>query len=146
MAEVVEFTVLGEPKGKQRPRFARAGNYVRTYTPEKTVLYENLIRTEYERQCGGVFFEKDVPLDIRVTAYYSIPKSVSKTKRSLMLDNKIRPIKKCDGSNLLKAVEDALNGVAYRDDVQLVDIQVRRFYSDRPRVVVTIGVAGDNQN
>lgn len=139
----VKFTIIGEPEGKGRPRFRNVGAYTKTYTPEKTVSYENLIKVEYQRQCGKAFFDKDVPLDMRVTAYYTIPKSVSEKKRALMLKHKIRPIKKPDSSNIVKAVEDALNKVAYHDDTQIVDSQCRRFYSEQPRVVVTIQEAHD---
>ena len=134
----VTFTVLGEPVGKGRPRFGRQGQYVRTYTPEKTVNYETLVKLEYVRQCGKVMFEAETPLDMRITAYVPIPKSVSKKKRQAMIDRKIRPIKKPDSSNITKSIEDALNGVAYKDDTQIVDSQIRRFYGEQPRVVVTI--------
>lgn len=52
----VVFTVLGEPTGKGRPRFSAYQNpntgktYGKAYTPKKTVVYENLVRTE----CGTV--------------------------------------------------------------------------------------------
>ena len=131
----VSFTVPGEPVAKGRPRVTRNGH---AYTPKKTVDYENLVRLEYERQCHGIFFDKGIPLDMRVTCYFTIPKSVSKKKRQAMIDRKIRPMKKPDSSNCIKAVEDALNQVAYHDDSQIVDTQIRRFYSEQPRVVVTI--------
>lgn len=138
----VKFTVLGEPAGKGRPRFSRQGQFVRTYTPEKTVAYEDLVKLEYHRQCNGHRFDDGQPLDMRVTAYYSIPKSVSKKKRQAMLDHKVRPMKKPDNDNIVKMVQDALNQIAYRDDVQIVDCQLRKFFSDEPRVVITIQEAG----
>lgn len=135
---VVRFTIPGEPKGKGRPKFARVGKGVRTYTPEATANYENLICVEFERQCPGAYFEKSIALEMTIIGYYAIPKSASKKDRALMLGRKKRPIKKVDSSNLTKAVEDALNGVAYWDDVQIVDTIVRRFYDERPRVEVTL--------
>lgn len=56
---------------------------------------------------------------------------------------KIRPMKKPDNDNIVKVVQDALNLVAYHDDVQVVDCQLRKFYSENPRVVVTIQEAPD---
>ena len=50
----------------------------------------------------------------------------------------IRPMKKPDNDIIVKVVQDALNQIAYRDDVQIVDCQLRKFYSENPRVVVTI--------
>lgn len=131
----VKFTVLGEPRGKQRPRVTRKGN---TYTPAETVQYENLVRMEYRRQCGDYRFPDDAALDMRIIAYYAIPKSASKKKRQEMLEHRIRPLKKVDCDNAVKIVADSLNMIAYRDDVQIVDCQIRKFYSSEPRIVVTI--------
>lgn len=131
----VKFTILGEPKGKGRPRVTKTG---RAYTPKDTVQYENLVRLEYRRQCNDFKFARNSALDARITAYYAIPKSISKKKRQEMLDFKIRPLKKVDCDNLIKVVLDSLNEIAYHDDVQVVDCQVRKFYSEQPRIVVTI--------
>lgn len=134
----VKFTVLGEPAGKGRPRFRSVGAFVLPYTPEMTVNYENLVKLEYRRQCGDHKYDKEVPLDVRITAYYGIPKSASKKKAQLMRERKIRPMKKPDFDNVGKIVCDSLNNIAYYDDAQIVDAQVRKFYSDTPKVVVTI--------
>lgn len=137
-----KFTILGEPAGKGRPRFSNAGGFVKTYTPEKTVSYENLVKLEYEQQCRNYRFPDDAQLDVRIVAYYEIPKSTSKKKAKLMEEGKIRPTKKPDFDNIGKIICDSLNQRAYRDDAQIVDAQVRKFYSDRPRVVVTIRECG----
>lgn len=71
-------------------------------------------------------------------AYYGIPKSTSKKKHKLMLFKALRPTKKPDIDNIAKAVLDSINRIAYKDDSQIVDLQVRKFYSENPRVVVTI--------
>lgn len=137
----VTFTVLGEPTGKGRPRFARNDPYVRTYTPDKTVVYENLVRIEYERQCKAYRFEDTAYLDMRIYAYYGIPKSVSKKKRAAMLAGEIRPAKKPDMDNVIKAIADALNNVAYKDDTQIVDTMIRKFYAEQPMVKVVLRTA-----
>ena len=134
----VKFTVLGQPEGKGRPRFRKAGRFVQTYTPDKTAAYENLVKLEYRRQCRDFKFDEKTPLDARITAYYGVPKSASKKAKQEMLEHKIRPTKKPDSDNVVKAILDSLNDVAYHDDVQVVDCQVRKFYSENPRVVVTI--------
>ena len=51
---------------------------------------------------------------------------------------KERPTRKPDFDNIGKIICDALNGIAYRDDAQIVDALVRKFYSDTPRVIVEI--------
>lgn len=133
-----KFTVYGEPQGKGRPRFSTVAGHVKTRTPDQTVVYENLIKTEFRSQCGQLKFQDGAMLDVRVFAYYAVPKSVSKKKRAAMLAHQIRPTKKPDFDNIGKVVCDSLNGIAYHDDAQIVDAMVRKFYSETPRVVVTI--------
>lgn len=133
----VEFSVYGEPQGKGRPRFSTVNGHVRTRTPDQTVLYENLVRTEYRQQVGKRFAD-DAMLDVRIFAYYGMPKNLSKKKRQAMLDKKLRPTKKPDFDNIGKVICDSLNGIAYRDDAQIVDAMVRKFYAEEPRVVVVI--------
>lgn len=133
----ITFTVLGEPVGKARQRVTRFG----TYTPKATVLYENLIKTEYRRQCHDYRFEDKQALRMEVRAEYLIPASASKVKRAAMARGEIRPVKKPDWDNVGKVVSDALNKLAYRDDTQIVECTVQKFYSERPRITVTIGPA-----
>lgn len=137
----VKFTVLGEPQGKGRPRFANAKGRVITRTPEETVIYENLVVLEYRRQVGNVKFADDAILDLRIMAYYTIPASASKKKKEQMESGDLRPTKKPDMDNIVKVVADSLNHVAYRDDAQIVDCQIRKFYSQQPRIEVTIATA-----
>lgn len=111
---------------------------MRTYTPDKTAAYENLVKLEYQRQCKDSRFADDEYLDMRIFAFYGIPKSASKKKTRLMKAGVIRPTKKPDMDNVVKVIADSLNGVAYKDDTQIVDAMVRKFYADVPRVQVTI--------
>lgn len=134
--ETMKFTVLGEPKGKGRPRFIPQTG--RAMTPKDTANYETLVRMEYMVQCKGFKFPDDAMLDMRIMAYYSIPKSQTKKKKELMKRQLLRPIKKPDMDNVVKIIADSLNQVAYRDDTQIVDCQCRKFYSENPRVEVII--------
>ena len=128
------FVIPGEPRGKGRPRFSRTSGHA--YTPKETEMYENRIamcwRAEYPDT--GSLIETD--LEIWVKAIYGIPQSWSKKKQREMLGRPCR--KKPDGDNILKAVCDGLNSVAYRDDVQLVEIHLVRLYGSAPRVEVDL--------
>lgn len=136
--EDMKFTIPGTPFGKQRPRVVHNGNFSKAYTPKETVSYENLVKTSYSDIARGRKFQDDAMLDVRIIAYYPVPKSVSKKKRKEMLEHKIRPTKKPDWDNIGKIICDSLNQIAYRDDAQIVDSQVRKFYSENPRVEVII--------
>jgi len=137
----VQFKVLGEPKGKGRPRFIPQTG--RAITPKDTVNYENLVKMEYRYQCqdenGEAFrFPDDAKLDMRIIAYYGIPASKSKKIKEKMANGEMRPCKKPDMDNVVKIIADSLNNIAYRDDTQIVDCQIRKFYSNQPRIEVTI--------
>ena len=143
MKNEVRFVVLGEPKGKGRPRFSTQTG--RVFTPKQTVNYETLVHTEYMVQCEGFRFPDDAMLDLRILTYYSIPKSGSKKLKAQKLANIIRPTKKPDMDNVVKMVADALNQVAYKDDTQIVDCQVRKFFSEEPRGEVIIRQIGGEE-
>lgn len=130
----ISFTVGGEPCGKGRPRIY--GNH--GVTPEKTKVYEELVQMSYISQVRGKPFGKYDCIEMRILAYYSIPKNTPKWQIPLMLEGKIRPVKKPDWDNIGKIIADSLNQVAYYDDAQIVDSLVRKFYSDKPRVEVYI--------
>lgn len=130
------FEILGEPMGKQRPKFARVGNFTRTYTPKETVNYENWVKLSYQNFGGENF--GDTPLKVQITAKYPIPKSFSKKKHEMAIDGEIRPTTKPDCDNIAKIICDALNGIAYDDDKQIVELLVVKEYAERPRVVVEI--------
>lgn len=53
---------------------------------------------------------------------------------------KIFPTKKPDIDNVIKVIADALNGVAYDDDKQIIDVSARKVYSETPRVDVRIRI------
>ena len=135
---MVEFMVLGAPKGKERPRAAKLRDRTIVYTPKKTKDYEREIATADRTQCRGIF---SGAVAIEIHAYYEIPKSASRKRVLDMVSDRERPTKKPDGDNIAKAVCDALNGVAYKDDSQVVDLTVRKYYSKFPHVQVFISEA-----
>lgn len=134
----IEFTIPGMPQGKARPRVVRRGNFTSTYTPHQTVVYENLVRMEYKNQGGQGLYMNDCPLRVELTAYFEPPASTSKKKLAQMLEQRIFPLKKPDTDNIAKIVCDALNGVAYHDDSQIVELVVRKRFSTIPYVQVSI--------
>lgn len=133
------FIVPGEPVAKGRPKFTTRGGFVRAITPEKTVNYETFVKLSFKQEFPlSVPFPKDTPLTVHIIAFFSIPKSTSKKKAREMADGYIRPTKKPDCDNLAKVICDALNGIAYYDDSQIVEITISKYYSGTPEVRVAI--------
>lgn len=131
----IQFTVPGAPAGKGRPRFTQSGN---AYTPEKTAGYESLVRLEYARQTRNFRFPDGAPLSVHIYAVYPIPASTSRKKAAQMEAGELLPTKKPDWDNIGKIICDSLNGVAYRDDAQIVAATVAKKYSRTPCVSVTL--------
>lgn len=136
--ESICFSIPGQPFGKQRPRVVNRGGYSKAYTPQKTVSYENLVKICFDEKARGHRFKDNDMLEVKIVAYYEIPKSTSNKKRNEMLSGRILPGKKPDWDNIGKIVCDSLNGIAYHDDAAIVKASVLKFYSEKPRVDVKI--------
>ena len=129
----ISFSIPGEPVAKGRPRFANG----HAFTPNKTRAYEEIVRLHAMQAMRGKKMLTG-PIGIRVTAYFPIPKSFTKTKKEQAISGSLRHTKKPDWDNVGKIVSDALNGVVYRDDAVVADATVSKRYGVEPRVVVTV--------
>jgi len=134
---MIEFIIPGEPIPQSRPR---AGKNRRG----KTIMYDAKPSKDYKKYVAliaGQYALKNLlegALDVHIKIYRLIPKSTTKKDRALFLAGIKRPIVKADTSNYIKGIEDALNGIIYKDDSQIVDLQASKFYSDNPRVEIQI--------
>lgn len=139
---IVSFTVDGPPVAKGRPKFTTRGGFARSYTPQKTRAYEDLIRCAALEAMGG----KDLlegHLTMTVTAYVAMPKAFSKLKRADAIDGLIRPTTRPDADNIAKAALDGCNSILFRDDAQVTDLIVRKRYSAQPRLTITVETGED---
>lgn len=134
---MLTFTVDGVPVPKGRPRFSKRGKFVQTYTPQKTKDYEGVVRSAAQEAMGS-----SDPLQTALKVYLYIrlpvPASYSKKLTQACLDGTEKPKKKPDWDNVAKAVTDAMNGIVYVDDCQIVDAHVRKRYSDTAGVDVMV--------
>ena len=135
---MITFTVPGVPVGKGRPKFARRGNFVTTYTPERTASYENLVKfyAALAMKNGKPLYNG--PLSVLFDVRVPIPASWSKKNKAAALNQDLRPTTKPDADNIAKLLCDAMNGVVYTDDKLIVELMVRKWYSETPCVEITI--------
>lgn len=133
----IKLTISGPPKGKQRPRICRVNGRSMAYTPKETIEYERLVRASYTA-VFKVKFERNLPIEISILALYSVPKYVSRKTKELMLNGRLFPTKKPDADNIIKVILDALNGLAYRDDVQICRVYFEKMYVEIPETKVLI--------
>jgi Holliday junction resolvase RusA-like endonuclease len=134
---VLTFEVPGDPHGKGRPKFARRGNFVQTYTDKKTASYEDLVK--FHANIAMVDLD---PLKGAVAVYIyiklAVPKSYSKKRTEACLSGLERPTKKPDWDNVAKSICDAMNGIVYMDDTQIVDAHVTKVYAANAGVDVGV--------
>ncbi len=106
----MKLTIPGPPIPKERPRIRNG----RAYTPAKTKAYEQKVAM-YAR-AAGVKTMLDGPIYMSIDLYFP--------------DRRRR-----DGDNVVKALLDALNLLAYQDDHQVKEVHYRmRYDKDAPRV------------
>ncbi|QDQ25306.1 RusA family crossover junction endodeoxyribonuclease [Chitinimonas arctica] len=135
--KTLSFTVPGEPQGKGRGRIVRWGKKAGIKTPDKTVAYEGLVaHSAAKAMAGAVPFVGPVAVSMHITV--SVPHSWPKHRREHALAGRVLPTKKPDIDNIEKAIFDGLNGVAWRDDVQVVVVSKYKCYGEAPGVAVEI--------
>jgi Holliday junction resolvase RusA-like endonuclease len=134
----IVFTIPGVARGKQRPRATRQG---RVYTPAQTKNAEAFIRLlATQAMKGGE--PLDGPIEATFMVSVEIPKSFSKQKHKDALEGRLYPTSKPDLDNIVKLLADALNGIVYKDDKQIVDMFVNKVYSEHAETVVMIKPKG----
>lgn len=144
----IYFIIEGPVIPKGRPKFHRITkrdkktnklkNMVVTYTPQRTLDYETKVKESYLSEYpAGLAFENE-PISMTLNIYMAVPKSVSKKKREHMICFEYPTKHNGDCDNLLKSVADALNGVAYTDDCQIVHVTVNKFWSETAKAEVTL--------
>lgn len=133
--------VLGQPMGKQRPRACMRGGYAHIYTPKETINYENLIKLTWQEKYPHEMMEG--ALYVSIIASFGLSKSDYKKNGELTKEGNrkvqgiVRPTKKPDVDNLAKVI-DGLNGIAFKDDSQVVALNVVKVYSTQPSLYIEI--------
>jgi len=129
---MIAIYIPGEPIGKGRPRLGKG----HTYTPEKTRTWEEMAALEARRQYQGEPLEGPVHMDVE--AVFAIPKYWPTWRRQEAEDDMVMHIVRPDASNVLKAVEDALQGILFRDDSQIGSVSIEKWYGAEPGVWVEV--------
>ena len=133
---IVNFEVPGDPIPKGRPRFARRGMFVQTYTDLKTIEYETLVATKARIAMGS-----SEPLKSHLTVFlylrYTVPASYTKKRKEECLNGFEYP-KRIDLDNCYKSITDAMNGIVYVDDSQIVEAHILKCYAEEPGANIMI--------
>lgn len=140
MSEHITIRIPGGPqaKGRHRSRVAmrkdgRLG--IRTYADPATVKYETLIKQHGMLAMRGRRIMLGA-VHVYIVAYVSIPPSWPQWKRKAALARAIQPTSGKDWDNYGKVASDALNGIVWVDDAQIVHGVVDKLYGANPELVI----------
>lgn len=134
---MIRFTIPGEPQGKGRARIGRIAGHARMFTPAKTLAYEGLVAQMAQQAMAGAALLAG-PVVMEADILFTVPRSASRKVRADSLAGLMRPTKKPDTDNVIKALCDGMNGVVWRDDVQVVELRVSKRFAEVPGVVVSV--------
>jgi len=129
----------GAPRGKGRPRAAGSafpGGRVVLYTDDRTRKFEAQLRFAGQQEMAGAA-PTGQPLRVIVQARFPIAASWPKRKQAAAELEQMRPTTTPDVDNLLKTL-DALNGIVWIDDRQIVEAIVSKVYSRSPGLTITV--------
>ena len=133
----VTFTVPGKPRGLPRPRATARGGYVRFYGSASAKKLLARIRAAYLAAAG-----KHVPhqgaVELWVSAFFAAPTRLRKADRGRLADEAASHVGKPDLDNIIKAVCDALNELAWEDDSQVAYITASKNYGASPQLWVRV--------
>jgi len=137
MTFMVTFMVEGTPVPKGRPRFARRGKFVSTYSPKTTVDYESKV-SESAKLAMGASEPLETPVGAYIYITLPVPASYSKKRTQACLLGQERPTKKSDIDNYCKAIFDGMNGIVFVDDSLIVSLHATKVYGTIGMVEVMI--------
>jgi len=127
---MINFKVFMNPVAKARARTVVNNGRVHSYTPQSTKDAENAIAWACVEEQNPDCYPKGIALKMTIVFVLPKPKYLG-LKPAL-------PTKKPDLDNLTKTVLDALNGLAYEDDSQIVELILRKEYGIIPLIEITI--------
>lgn len=135
---VVAFSMSGVPRPQGRPRTRVVqGRFATIYKDPVDRDYEKAI-AEIARAAMGDMPPLTGPLSLTARFRMPIPKSDTKALRAAKAVGEVAHTQRPDCSNVLKACEDAMNGVVFADDCQITRLFVTKLYSDRPGIDIRV--------
>ena len=126
--------IPGKPIAKKRPRFARRGKFVTTYSDQETE--EGKVLWEIRQQRNEKRFKG--PISISLWFGMPIPKSTPRKRSQAMKNGFEQHIKKPDLDNLIKFYLDCMNQEVFEDDKQIIILRAEKRYTDEPRTEIKI--------
>ena len=132
-----DFVIPQQVVPQLRPRAAHVAGHTMVYDVHKCKNFKALVAV-IAQECWRQPIICSHPIHLEIEFYLSIPKSTSKKKMKLMLEDRLLPTKKPDLDNAAKGVIDGMTGIVWHDDSQIASLYVRKFYDTQPCTKVKV--------
>jgi Holliday junction resolvase RusA-like endonuclease len=133
----IRFTVPGPPVPQPRPKISTIGGRGRAYVPASHPIHTYRQAVAIMAKSAGATPTTAAPLTLEIELVMVRPQSHYKANGELNQRTAL-PVPPGDCSNYQKGIEDALNGVAWVDDVQVGKTVVQKSYGTEARTTVRI--------
>jgi Holliday junction resolvase RusA-like endonuclease len=133
---MIRITIPGKPVAKKRPRFARIGKGVRTYSDQGTDEGRFLLHLmqQVKQPLEGPLWVEMIFCLPRPKGHFGSGRNAGTLKASAPR----YPTSKPDLDNLEKFAMDCCNGVAWKDDAQVVRSSSAKVFGDNPATVIQV--------
>ncbi len=133
---MIRITIATEPVAKGRPRTSYRNGVIRTYTPEKTLTAQNLIKARLLRHRDHAF---PAGISVKLTCTFYRTKSRWLTKSETL------PFRKPDLTNFAQLLADSLSGILIEDDAQITTMNLRKRWSPNGQGYITLKLEEDKE-
>lgn len=142
MVNKISFTVLGRPQPQGSMKgFVLPGKDGKK--PRAILTSDNTKMKPYRQQVGwaalsaragagysGLFAEKQVAVSVEMKFYFEKPKSVSKKRLHMVV--------KPDADKISRSTIDAMTGILFADDAQIIQLSASKYYGLPERAEITV--------
>jgi len=139
----LKIIVPGEPVAQARPRFTKKGKKPRAYDTDKCANYKNAVGMFAKHALKNSYdwiYKEGTILAVTVDICVSLepPKSWSKGKKMSAISGDILPTTRPDCDNYAKTYLDAMTGILYKDDSNVVSLSVKKIYDYTSRAIIEL--------
>lgn len=132
--KTIKFTFYFTPQATPRPRSSK---FSKVFYVSKKIDYSKLFK-EFIDECSELEHIITTPCEMSTETYFDIPQQMSKVEKILSELGLIHHISKPDWDNLGKTYSDMIQKHCILEDSLIYDGRVRKSYSSKPRVVITL--------
>jgi Holliday junction resolvase RusA-like endonuclease len=125
------------PVPRQAHRTSFRGGGAKTFDPQSKKLIELRALTWCQLEEGHEPWSKENPVCVTIECHFPIPKSWNVARKKMAAAGYEHHVYVPDVDNMAKLYMDAIKGIVFEDDSQVVGLMVVKSYQEKPAVIIT---------